>query len=187
MNTKNILLYFFILIAPLSLTTVQAGLSPHTFHYNETCTVTPPNGMDSWQVVHKYAGRYDGNSIIEAVPKGQTLKKFTDMLTIQFRGFDPRAGGHLTALEYMKVFKNMAKERSPKIVWKVIKKNSSNDVVYEWRIQNSPEIEDQHEIARIIITDKGLHRVAFVKKVPQLSLEERQEWIQALSKATLIN
>jgi hypothetical protein len=75
----------------------------------------------------------------------------------------------------------------PDMIWNTISM-SENDVVYEWILPNgipSKKILPQHEIARLLTTEKGMHRIAYERKTCPIDENERKLWIQRISHAPI--
>lgn len=89
------------------------------------------------------------------------------ILTIQFK--DKQIVQVRTAQEAMAREQQM----SPQAQWKIIR-SQPNDILYERTFPTG-----EHEIVRMVMTKKGLHRAAFLKRGP-LEEDERASWTQRL-------
>ncbi|MEW6353276.1 MAG: hypothetical protein AB1469_03105 [Pseudomonadota bacterium] len=115
--------------------------------------------------------------LIEYTPKGQTLDSWNEMLTIQYLG----PTRHTPRL-FMDQLKTHMQSRCSNTTWEVISEDAYS-ILYEWRINQCPPHNDQHEIARIIQGLDGMHRVAYVTKIKELSEDQRSKWIKTFSEA----
>ncbi|HWQ94893.1 MAG TPA: hypothetical protein VN418_05275 [Gammaproteobacteria bacterium] len=115
--------------------------------------------------------------ILEYVPDGQTLDNWSELLTIQYLG--PAA---ITPHVLMEQARDRMQTRCPNVFWEIISQDAGS-VLYEWRISQCPTLADQHEVARLMRGIDGLHRVAYVAKVTELSQQQRGKWIKTFSEA----
>ena len=119
-------------------------------------------------------------NIIERIPKDESLDNWTKMITIQFLENE-----HSAPREFMKGLERTMTGRCPDVTWSVID-STSNSILYEWRIAGCQGQDDQHEVARLLRGNDGLHRFAYVEKVPELAPEVREQWIANLRSAYLV-
>lgn len=201
---------FFIMTFTLFLSHVEAGWLKQQigleYDFSE-CTVIEfsPEERTYWKQANAYASP-EGISIIEWVPRHQTLKNRTELLTFQFfaNRQDPSAGTviknllfsskpfargkqHEAAEIYINKLYAEMRSNYPNMIWNTISL-SENDVVFEWVLPNgipSKKIPPQHEIVRILTTQKGMHRIAYEKRTTHLDENERALWIDRISKAPL--
>lgn len=115
--------------------------------------------------------------IMEYVPDGQTLDNWSQLLTIQY--FGPVA---ITPHVLMEQARDRMQARCPNVFWKIIGQDAGS-VLYEWRVSQCPALTDQHEVARLMRGIDGLHRIAYVAKVTELSQPQRDKWIKTFSEA----
>jgi hypothetical protein len=128
----------------------------------------------NWEV--GYSKRSGDVSNTEFVPKGETVKNWTKMLSIQ--GFR-KPWGAPSVQNLAEEFRNALVKKCPGVVFNVIE-SQKNEVVYEWRVENCLGVEDQHELAKYIQGKWSQFRVAYAHKVKQMEPEEREEWLKVI-------
>src|ERR1700694_2397816 len=112
-----------------------------------------------WEV--GYSKQSGDITITEFVPKGETVKNWTKMLTIQ--GFR-KSWGSPSVQALAEGFKKGLAQKCQGVIWNVIE-NQKNEIVYEWSVENCSGVEDQHEIAKCIQGRWTQFRVAYTSKV----------------------
>jgi hypothetical protein len=117
-----------------------------------------------------------GQTIAEYVPRGESINNWTQLLSIQFL-----EGETSRPREVMRKLQTLMQTRCPGSMWDVVHEDSAS-VLYEWRITKCGASADQHEVARLLKGNDGVHRVAYVQK-PSIPVDERARWIKALSDA----
>jgi len=141
-------------------------------------SITMEASPAGWKVAYAKDVPGKGN-IIERIPKSETLKNWTKMVTIQFV-----EGERRTAQEFMDGLKASNVQQCPAAVWSVIESDRTS-ILYEWSIKGCSRHPDQHELARLLRGNDGMHRVAYVEKVQRLSKDVRNQWIANLKSAYL--
>ena len=119
-------------------------------------------------------------SVTENVPKGQSRGKWTESLGGGFRSYAEQADVGLEAQR----LRDGLSQLCPAHQW-FVHRNSPADTVVEWRIKNCEGQPDQTEIRRYLAGRTGVYSIAYVKKGPPLTWQERQDWIALLSQAAL--
>jgi len=115
----------------------------------------------------KQTSSEDGASLTRFMLESETQKNWSKLITIQFKDRHLIQGS--SAEEAM-----MNEQRlSPLGTWALIK-NQPNDVIYERAFPAG-----EHELVRMIMTQKGLHRVAYLKQGP-FDVSERSQWVGRL-------
>ena len=138
--------------------------------------------MDRFDVAHA-VGQHDKHQQIRTVeifPLGQSIKNWTELITIQSLGKKKHPGPR----EAVDATRRMLVERCPNLMWNEIEAKGE-DILYEWRIENCAAEADQHEVARYVATKSTVFRVAYTARTKQLSPEERQHWIEWLQSGHL--
>lgn len=133
-----------------------------------------------------YRDSTNGQSIVEYIPKNQTLQKHSELITIQFISHSSGQYKPSSAIEFVNSLYAQSRSKYPALQWNTIKQ-SDYDVLYEWSLpfgyKNFPP---QSEIVRIVWTTSGIHRVAYEKKSSQLDHATRELWLQRIGNAKLI-
>lgn len=130
----------------------------------------------NWEVGYEAAN--EQQSIAEYVLKGETVHSWTELFSLQtFFGLQQIT----TPKKFMEEMKNNMK---PSLQWNMLRKEE-NDVLYEWKVTNDPEVEDQHEIARIISGKEAIYSIRYTTKKIPVSRKVRKEWIDLLNMVKL--
>ncbi len=124
----------------------------------ETSRFTMPLDERGWRVANAQDYGSGKGAILEVIRKDESLVNWTEMVTIQFI-----EGREYKFMEVMEKLKEKMANRCSNVKWEVSEKDDTS-VVYEWSISSCGEITNQHEIARLMQGNEGVHRVAFVKK-----------------------
>jgi hypothetical protein len=104
------------------------------------------------------------------------------MVTIMYLPYKPE----LSASRFVYAVIAKLKQECRRADWHFISKERK-DAIYEWSVDNSSgRLYTQHEICRLVQAGDGWFRISYTKKVPRLSDEERESWIQAIGSAALI-
>ena len=141
-------------------------------------TIAVPAEQSSWQLA--YGINRQRATMKEFVAPGETLSNWSRMLTIQF--LEGERASPRQVVERAR--KNMQAE-CPGAELTVISEDALS-VTYEWWTGTCTRETSQHEVARLIRGNDGVHRVAYVRKVPRLETQEREKWLQILSEAYVI-
>ncbi len=135
--------------------------------------------LEGWKVGYSKDTPGKGN-IVEFVPSDETVAAWSKLITIQF--FE---GNKEAPHEFMLSLKDKMRSRCPDIEWNVLKERRT-EILYEWLIENCSGTEEQHEVAKLLKGNDGLHRFSYVEKTRRLDEKERQYWIDAISNAYLV-
>jgi hypothetical protein len=143
------------------------------YHFEETVYVPLPQSlMHKWKLGIQKADEEKGASVTRYILESETMENWSQLLNIQFKDKElVKAKSAESAME-------IEVSKSQHVNYKVLSHNP-HDVLYEREFPTG-----EHEIVRMILTKKGLHRVAYVKRGP-LTQEERSQWIGRLSKGML--
>jgi hypothetical protein len=76
------------------------------------------------------------------------------------------------------------KEQHPDRVYEVLDEGNQS-ILFEWKIGATEDRQAQHEMVRLFYGPKAMHRLAYVKKVPELEQPEREKWLQIMRAANL--
>lgn len=135
------------------------------YKFDETFFI-PLEQKDAWKKA-KESATQDGYCLTRFVHGDKTEGNWTELLTIQFRDRNLIQG--MTAQEAMANEQKM----SPLAKWQLIK-SDPNDVIYERSFPGG-----EHELVRMVMTKKGLHRAAYLKR-GAFEESERSAWIDRL-------
>ena len=141
-------------------------------------TASIPADISGWDVGYAKDIAGQGN-IVEFVQSPETINDWTKLITIQFfEGYDeaPRP--------FMDKLKIKVHGDCPKVSWNVIRETEST-ILYEWIIDGCTSQEDQHELAKLLKGNDGLHRASYVEKTKLLDSNTREQWIKWLTETHL--
>lgn len=157
------------------------------YDYNEYMEIKVPESeaKTKWKQVTKYASE-DGISNFEWIPSNQKLDNRTEILTIQFMAKKTKDGNPSLAKQIVfNVFKQSSMQY-PDMVWNSIQ-DDDDDFIYEWSLPNGADgLPKQHEIVRVVSTDKGFHRIAYEIRTGKIDEHTRQLWISRLGSSRLL-
>ena len=138
-------------------------------------------GFDNRQWELGYHTVTDQQEIREFVLKGENVKKWTELVTVQsFPGLQLNVDPE----DYMNEMVRNLKKACPGAKVKLIRKGSS-DIVFEWEIAGCSGQDNQYEIDRIIAGDRAMYVLHYAIKDPPISPGRRSEWIRILDQASL--
>jgi hypothetical protein len=141
----------------------------------------PDEETKKWQLTYT-AVQPDGQYVLEWVPTNESAENSKELLQVQFF---PKDIQNRNAAEFASTFIKIIKERFPDITVNIISQKD-DDTIFEWSLPKNENGEvAQYEIARIISTPKGVHRIAFTYKTVQMSNEVRDQWLNWLTNAKL--
>jgi hypothetical protein len=123
----------------------------------------------------------DQQEIREFVLKGESVKKWTELVTVQaFPGLQLNVDPE----DYMNGMAASLKKACPGAKVKLIRKGAS-DIVFEWEINSCSGQDNQYEIDRIIAGDRAMYVLHYAIKDLPISSGRRSEWIKILDQASL--
>jgi hypothetical protein len=111
------------------------------------------------------------------VPREESISNWTKQFTIQFHE-DVKA----SPIAWMTDLRSLMQKRCPGSYWQVLNQDSAS-VLYEWKISGCGGNPNQHEIARLLKGNDGLHRIAYVEHASTIDPAVRDQWIKAFSDA----
>jgi hypothetical protein len=138
-------------------------------------TVVVPTDPTGWKL--GYASDRRGQTIAIYVPREESMDSWTRQFTIQFTD-----GVRTPPLEWMTNLESLMQKRCPGSYWKLIEQDS-NSVLYEWKISNCAGHANQHEVARLLKGNDGIHRIAYVEKNQNIASTVREKWIKSFLEA----
>lgn len=151
----------------ISLTAFFPAITEAKYQFNETIFMQlPTQEKDVWVVGHQ-DNKENGLSVTRYMLQSELGQNWTKMLNINFK--DKQHISASTALEAVEQERVLSPEAQSRILSQHI-----NDLVYERSFPTG-----EHEIVRMIMTKKGLHRVAYIKR-SSIDQQERTEWMRRL-------
>ena len=139
-----------------------------------------PLDPKAWRMNHRQFSRISENA--EFVPPGQSVQRHSEMFSSQrLLGL----GGGKVAIKAMAAQNKAAlAAAAPKAVWRVIAIND-REYVCEFIVPQGGAHPAQHEISRTVLGEVDAHRVAYVKMGQPMDANQRTQWIDRLTRATL--
>jgi hypothetical protein len=126
-----------------------------------------------------------GNSeyfITEAVPKGQTVDDWEEMITLQFYS----KHSHSDSIEkHLRRKEGLLVDACPDVEFVVLYQRDE-ETAYQWSVDACEGQEDQCEWARFIKTDRGVHRIAYTHKAPPHDRSECVKWLRVVEEAHVV-
>lgn len=162
-------------------------LLPATFLILSACSPIPletsyvPVDTSNWKVGYAYDDGFLGKgTLIELVTNDESVNSWSQLLTIQFmEGVTESVSSY-----YQKYKTTLTKKAKNNLECQTTSFNtieqSKNSIIYEWLTNGCLGENDQHEIAKLMKGNDGLHRVAYVKKGDEMPNQERNHWIDVL-------
>ncbi|MEZ5315655.1 MAG: hypothetical protein R3E91_05575 [Chlamydiales bacterium] len=141
-----------------------------SYTFDETFLI-PFEEKNIWKKVKESADD-NGSSISHFIGEEENGANWPELLTIQFKDSHLIEGS--TAEEAM----ISEQKKSPLVKWQIIR-NDPNDVIYERFFPKG-----EHELVRMIMTKKGLHRAAYLKQ-KAFNENEKTAHIHCLIKGTI--
>ena len=84
----------------------------------------------------------------------------------------------------MNLLKEGIAKRCPEVKWNVIEK-TKNDILFEWRVENCPQNDDQHQVQRLLNGKWNGFNIAYVRKIKELAPDEREQWLKVLRESKI--
>lgn len=177
----------FFLPLPLSANLVPNYSGQETkYDYSEHMEIDVPDDevRDKWKLATRSVAD-DGIATFEWIPHLQKLDSHNEALTVQFMAKRLKDAKPSTAKQLATNMYRQARMKYAEMQWKVLR-DGEDDYLYEWILPRGAEgIPPQHEIVRIVSTDKGFHRIAYERRVPTMDPVTRKVWIDRLEASPL--
>ena len=138
-------------------------------------TVYVPADSAGWKL--GYGSDHSNQTIAEYVPTNESINSWSKLLTIQFL-----EGVTQSPSVVMENLKARRQALCPGSNWNVISHDNTS-VLYEWKVVGCSGNADQHEIARLLKGNEGVHRIAYVEKTSAIDPVTRERWIKAFTDA----
>ena len=138
--------------------------------------ISAPANMTGWKVGEASYEKGKG-SLMEWIPEEEELDSWTRIARVQFM-----EGYKMTPMEVMARLEEKMRDRCPSTFWNVIEEER-NSVTYEWRVDGCSGQATQHELARLIRGNDGLHRIAYACRTTEIDQETRAYWLGVFAQA----
>lgn len=157
-------LFLYLLVSMLL---IPVGLQAK-YRFEETVHVPLPHlYLSKWEVGYQNINKA-GTVVTRYFLNTESKNNWTQIINIQFKD-----KVHLKGANVEKAMEQEALKSS--WVTSKIHSQTEDECIY---VRDFPT--GEHEIVRMIMTEKGLHRVAYIKRGP-LSKDERAQWIERLA------
>jgi hypothetical protein len=140
---------------------------PFVMVAQERVSISLPQILSKWKM-----GFQDQNTTRYFLER-ESCDKFSEIVNIQFK--ERKIVKCSTAAEAMKQ-ESLLNHR---VIYKV-HAQGTNDLIFEKIFPTGV-----HEVVRMIMTDKGLHRIAYAKTEALFTESDRSQWIERLAKAEI--
>ena len=136
---------------------------------------------DRWRLAYRTINR--AQILTEYLRPGQSLRNWEEMFNVQrLIGLSAQ---HVTPAQLMDTIKQKLSEGYPDFHFQVLM-NDDESAMFEWRIPAKDQRQAQHEIVRLFAGRNDIHRIAYVRHIPELSPEDRSQWVDILKAAQLV-
>lgn len=145
----------------------------------------PELSLPGWKT--GYANNQENEAVVEFIPAGETIKNWSQIYTIQFM-----KGIQVPLETYAGYMMGVISQQCQEVSSKEIEQNKTS-VLFEWDAYNckTPSIwtdykganGSQHEIARILVGNDGLHRIAYTQKDEAIPETIRATMIKSMQSA----
>lgn len=174
---------FTILLFLFSLGSVHSDDFKKVFPSETFLLNLPNNESQNWKEISRYISAKE--TMVESIPCDQTAENWSELIAFQF--FRMRGEGKsIDDIIYNIRETILSAYPEGKVTWNIIEKNK-NDIIYEWALHEQyNNVPPQHEIARGISTEKGLHRIGFTLKNKEMTPDIREKWVKLLRESALV-
>ncbi|MHC4948533.1 MAG: hypothetical protein ACYTG1_09755 [Planctomycetota bacterium] len=133
-----------------------------------------------WRLGHRQVGRTQVNA--EYVLPGETVQAWTELLSVQrLVGLAER---DLPLRLFAEGMRSAFRQQAPDGTWRVLR-DGPTEIVYEFIVPAGGDHPAQHEVARLILGEHDIHRVAYSRKGGAMTDADRDAWIDVLARAEL--
>ena len=154
------------------------GMKPE--HLSPTEIITVDLDGRGWRVNYRVNTRISATA--EYVLQSEKIQNWSELVSIQRLHSQATTGQSLEQF-VMGMMENL-KKSNPDRQYRILDQDE-NSILYEWKTGASKLHASQHEIARLFHGPRDMHRLAYVKKCPELSPANREAWINILKSAKL--
>lgn len=153
-----------------------------SYSYPETPEMIQVNVYDNTRWNRGSGTKSDRQFITEAVPKGQTVHNWKEIITMQYYS---KSADNYSISQHLKEKQVLLKNACPNISFKVLSETET-EAVYKWSIKDCKGQEDQFEVARFIKTEHGIHRVSYAQKSKAHDIAEHNKWLKIVKEAYVV-
>lgn len=143
-------------------------------------TLEVPLDTRSWKV--GYEEHKEGHWLRQYVLENESTENWSELVTVEYF---PGLQGRLSAAEFVQGVRNLIFEQCALGDWEILRE-ASREITYSWSVRLCPNFADQIEIARVIVTEEGIHVLHYTVKGRQMEADERKKWIGLLEKARVL-
>lgn len=133
----------------------------------ETVSIPLPQILTKWKM------GFQDECTTRYYLENETTERWSELVNIQFK--ERKLVKCSTAIEAMKK-ESLLNHR---VIYK-IHSQSPNDLIFEKIFPTGV-----HEIVRMIMTDKGLHRIGYAKTEPPFTEIDRSQWLERVANAEI--
>lgn len=121
-------------------------------------------------------------STAEYVLQDEKIQNWSELVNIQ-----RLHGQATTGLSLKQVVEGMMttlKKSNPDRQYRILEQDE-NSILFEWKTGGNKNSVAQHELVRLFYGPRDMHRLAYVKKCPELASTDRDTWLNILKSAKL--
>lgn len=150
----------------------------------ETGILMLPDSMrQDWKCLTHRVSEKEG--VTEYIPVDQDTSDIRDLITVMFQD---RSTWKLKFKNVAQFFQHMvisATASKDGLSFNILEQNE-DDLIYEYIQQPQSGSPLEHDVARLFLTEKGLHRISYTHKKRMMSKEEKDNWIQILKQGSFV-
>lgn len=168
---------------------VQADINTRDFalkegfkQQEEAVLIPIPDALfKNWKYAYGVESEEEKGSVLEWIPEKDEIEDWSELLQVQHFELPKE----ITVEYFAPLFLDTLKENFPEITSNVLQ-FSKERVLLEWSLAEETKGQSpQDELVLFLPAKDGLFRIAYTKKVPHLSDQEREEWITILNNTNL--
>ncbi len=173
-----------ILVACFAIASLEASQKPL---FSDTAALRTVDLSGDWKEI----GRSQQNDIgiVEYVPIDQSPANWTDLICFQRINKTSSNKGTTQSIDhFLKAMQASTLSAFPgrKATFNVIEKSKS-EAIYEWSLQEPyKNVQPQHEVVRVFLSKKAIHRVGYTKRNQMMSSQEHDFWLGTLKSSALV-
>jgi len=173
--TKTIKLFLFLPVFIMSCASIPEPIEH----------ISIPGNLSGWKIGKKYLSQFSDSSTILYKLEHEKSENEQEWLKIVTIDYDSVVKMSIASIMNSKKF-NLP------ILWNCKNFNleiiniDQKSVLYERKLSNCDMHSDQHEIARFIQGEDGVHRITYSERVKELPAATRLDWIKKLTKVLVV-
>ena len=144
------------------------------FNLAFAAAVKPVFDQRQWKL--GFAKQTKTDSIQEYILKADKIENWSELVTIQFF---PGLQKRMDLATFANTTRKSITHICPEVTWETIA-NTQNESIWFFAIKDCKGQQDQSEIARVVVTNDGIHVFHYAVKQLAMSASKKQEWLKNL-------